>query len=345
MKFMNSRAALLKYPGNPLELGEIQLREPRGPEVLLRVKGAGVCRTDLRIVKGEEARPNIKLPMALGHENAGIIEAVGENVVGLNVGDAVAVYATWGCMRCRYCREGKYSLCKEQEIPGQTTHGGYSQFMLVPSFTWLVKLGGLDPVSAAPLADAGTTSMGAVRKVSNRLGPNSTVVVYGAGGVALYLIQVIKALHSNVKVIAVSRSEERRMAASRRGADLAIHPKDLVESVRALSSEDAQVAFDVVGDEKSTALLSQVLSSDGEIVLVGLEGKSLSLPTFETVVWEHKVLGSNYGTLNDLEDVITLAREGKVSLNVRTYPLEEVNEALSALDRGEVVDTRLVVVP
>ncbi|BBD72926.1 alcohol dehydrogenase [Sulfodiicoccus acidiphilus] len=313
--------------------------------MLIRVKGAGVCRTDLRIFKGLEARPNIKLPMALGHENAGVVEEVGDEVVGLKKGDRVVVYATWGDGTCRYCREGKFSLCKNQEIPGQTTNGGYSEYLLVPSFKWLIKLETLDPVSASPLADAGTTSMGAVRKAASRFRPGSLVVVYGAGGVALYTIQILKALFSSIYVMAVSRSQARREAALRRGADVAVRPEELRSTVNSLSKGGIDVAFDVVGDEYSAQLLSSSLSSAGLLILVGLEGRTMVLPVFDTVVWEHQVIGSNYGTLNDLSDVVKLAEKGKLSINVRTYSLDEANDALVTLESGEVADTRLVITP
>ncbi|MEM3350902.1 MAG: NAD(P)-dependent alcohol dehydrogenase, partial [Saccharolobus sp.] len=311
---MKSKAALLREFSKPLSIENVEIEEPKGEEVLIKIQGAGICRTDLRIWKGLEARPTFKLPIILGHENSGKIVKMGELVKGFREGDNVVVYATWGDLTCRYCKEGKYSLCKNQTIPGQTTNGGFSEYMLVRSYRWLVKLNTLNTVEAAPLADAGTTSMGAIRQALPFINKFSDpiVVINGIGGLATYTIQILKAILNNLTIIAISRKKEHREIALKLGADYAIELKDAEELISKISDLGASVVIDLVGNEESTYRLSKLLSQEGALILVGIEGKRVSLDTFDTVVWNKKLLGSNYGTLNDLQDVVSLAEKGKI---------------------------------
>ncbi|BCU71544.1 NAD(P)-dependent alcohol dehydrogenase [Stygiolobus caldivivus] len=344
---MKSRAALLREIRKPLSIENIEVKEPKGEEVLVRVEGAGLCRTDLRIWKGLEARPSFRLPIVLGHENAGRVVQIGDKVNGIRVGDRVVVYATWGDLSCRYCREGKFSLCKNQVIPGQTTNGGFSEYLLVPSYRWLVKTSELNPLDAAPLADAGTTSMGAVRKALPFVYkfPLPIIIVNGIGGLAVYVIQILKALVNNAIIVGISRSERHRDLAVKLGADYAVTPNEAEKIVNKLSEGlGASVAIDLVGTEESTHRLGKMLAQEGGIIEVGLEGKNISLDTFDLVVWNKQLLGSNYGTLNDLEDVTRLAEMGKIKSVIVKRKLDEINEALKDLEAGNV-EGREVIVP
>ncbi|MEM0034493.1 MAG: NAD(P)-dependent alcohol dehydrogenase [Saccharolobus sp.] len=343
---MKSKAALLREFSKPLSIENVEIEEPKGEEVLIKIQGAGICRTDLRIWKGLEARPTFKLPIILGHENSGKIVKMGELVKGFREGDNVVVYATWGDLTCRYCKEGKYSLCKNQTIPGQTTNGGFSEYMLVRSYRWLVKLNTLNTVEAAPLADAGTTSMGAIRQALPFINKFSDpiVVINGIGGLATYTIQILKAMLNNLTIIAISRKKEHREIALKLGADYAIELKDAEELISKISDLGASVVIDLVGNEESTYRLSKLLSQEGALILVGIEGKRVSLDTFDTVVWNKKLLGSNYGTLNDLQDVVSLAEKGKIKSLISKESLDNINEAFKRLDEGNI-EGRIVITP
>lgn len=147
---MKSRRMVLGRFSSPLSLESWEVPEPKGEEVIVRVRGAGVCRTDLRIWKGTEAKPGFHLPLVLGHEIAGTVEDFGEAVTGLKKGEGVLVYSAWTDGTCRFCRRGLYNICPHQVIPGQTTDGGFAEHVVVPSHRWLVKLGDVSPVDAAP---------------------------------------------------------------------------------------------------------------------------------------------------------------------------------------------------
>ncbi|WP_218261574.1 NAD(P)-dependent alcohol dehydrogenase [Saccharolobus shibatae] len=343
---VKSKAALLKKFSEPLSIEDVEIPEPKGEEVLIRIGGAGVCRTDLRVWKGVEAKQGFRLPIILGHENAGTVVEVGE-LAKVKKGDNVVVYATWGDMTCRYCREGKFNICKNQVIPGQTTNGGFSEYMLVKSYRWLVKLNSLSPVEAAPLADAGTTSMGAVRQALPFINKfaEPVVIVNGIGGLAVYTIQILRALMKSVIIVGISRSKKHRDLALELGADYSVEMKDAESLINKLTdSLGASVAIDLVGTEETTYNLGKLLAQEGVIILVGMEGKRVSLEAFDTAVWNKKLLGSNYGSLNDLEDVVRLSESGKIKPYIVKLPLDEINKAFKDLDEGRV-EGRQVITP
>ncbi|AOL17410.1 alcohol dehydrogenase [Sulfolobus sp. A20] len=332
---MKSRAMILKEFGKPLEMGEIEVPEAKKQSVVIRVNGAGVCRTDLRLWKGTEPRPGFKLPFVLGHENAGTVVEVGEDVKGLKRGDKVIVYAVWGDLTCKYCRQGKYMLCRNQAIPGQSYYyGGFSEYLYIPNFMFLYKIN-VDPILAAPLADAGLTSYSAVKKALKYAKADSSIILYGFGGLGIYALQIIKALAPYLKVYVVTRSKEKLNLIEELGG-IGMRPEEL-------NVKDVSVAIDFVGNEESTMRIAKTLESNGVIIEVGMEGDKLSIPTFESVVWEYKLVGSNYGTFNELGELMSLVERNLIKPFVIKRSLEELNEALRDLESGKVLGRQVVI--
>jgi len=341
-----ARALVLREFGAPLRLESIEVEEPRGEGVLIRVAGAGMCKTDVRLWRGEEPREGFKLPFVLGHENAGVVEAVGDRVEGFREGDRVLVYAIWSDLRCRHCRVGKYMQCRRQAIPGQAYYyGGYAEYMYVPSYRFLVKIGDLDPGEAAPLADAGLTSYSAVKKGLQYLYPGSLAIVYGVGGLASYAIQYLRHMAPYSKILAVSRSDEKLSWALRLGAHEAVKPADMARAVRSMSEEGASLLLDFVGNEESAEAV-KLLEPGGAVILVGMEGKRYPVPVFESTVWQYSVIGSNYGTLNEMEEMVRIVRERGIRSSIERIGLDEaeVNDALKRLAEGRVLG-RFVITP
>ncbi len=333
--------------GQPLKPLVIDVKKPQGEEVVIKVGGAGMCRTDLRLIEGKEPRPGFSLPFVLGHENAGYVYSVGERVPSdFKANDRVLVYAVWGDLLCRYCWEGKYMLCPNQRIPGQSYYfGGYAEFMLVPSFRFLYKLDGLDPVDAAPLADAGVTSYSAVKKAIPFLRPDSVVIAYGVGGLASYGIQFLRILFPTSRIVAVSRKKEKLDWAVELGAKKAVLPEKLKEIVNQESKGlGASAAIDFVGREESTMNIARSLENGGAIIEVGMEGDKLSLPTFETTVWQYQLIGSNYATFNELAETVDLVKSGAIKSHKKKISLADANDALEGLKTGTVMG-RYVLVP
>ncbi|HEX7196389.1 MAG TPA: alcohol dehydrogenase catalytic domain-containing protein, partial [Candidatus Limnocylindria bacterium] len=179
------RAVRLHAVGEPLRAEDVALPEPTGTEIRIRVAGCGVCHTDLHVVDGIQTR--VELPVTLGHEVAGWVDAMGGGVEDAPpVGQAVVVHGAWGCGTCRECTGGAEQRCERSVAPGFQADGGYAEAILVPHPRHLVPLAGLDPVHAAPLADAGITPYRAVRRAEPWLLPGARVLVIGAGGLGQF---------------------------------------------------------------------------------------------------------------------------------------------------------------
>ena len=201
--------------------------EPGPGEVLVKVGGAGACHSDLHLLEAPAGSRSITLPFTLGHENAGWVETMGPGATGFAPGDPVIVYGPWGCGLCMNCRQGMENYCQTPGKPSPGglggTDGGMAEYLLVPATRYLIPLGDLDPREAAPLTDAGLTSYHAVKRSVHLLGPGSTAVVIGAGGLGQMAIQVLKALASATTVVAVDTSEDKLKIAKTMGADEVLH--------------------------------------------------------------------------------------------------------------------------
>lgn len=343
---MRVKALVLEEFNKPLRLRTIDIKEPGDDEsVLIRVIGAGMCRTDLRLWAGTEPREGFKLPFVLGHENAGVVEAVGNRVKGFKPGDRVLVYAIWADPNCRYCRVDKCMQCRGQSIPGQSNYyGGYAEYLYVPDYRYLVKID-IDPAEAAPLADAGLTSYSAVKKAIPYLRPGSVAIAYGVGGLASYAIQYLRKMTPYVTIVAVSRSDEKLKWAEELGAHYAVHPSELSRLIKDLSADGASVMLDFVGNEESAKAIP-LLEPGGAVILVGMEGKDYPIPVFDTTVWQYVVIGSNYGSLSEMEEMVRFVKDNGIKSYIEKIPLTEeaVNEALIRLKEGKVLG-RFVITP
>lgn len=309
------RAAVLQEFGSPLVLEERPDPEPRGDEVLVRVRGAGVCRSDLHIVDG--LFPELPLPLVLGHEIAGEAPGIGE----------VLVYSAWGCGDCGFCRRREEQLCLRSVEAGWLRDGGYADVVLVPSRRYLFPLDGLDPVHAAPLADAGVTPYRAVRRVRDALRAGDTAVVIGAGGLGQFAIQYLRLL-TDARVVAVDPAETKRGRALELGAEDAVPPGGLDLSAR--------VVLDFVGSDATLELAGRTVERAGVVVQIGEGGGTLPF-SFASVPYEATVTTSAWGSLEDLAAVLDLARRGEIEWHVETLRLEDANVALDRLRRGEVL--------
>lgn len=311
--------------------------------MLIRVAGAGVCHSDLHIRSGEfPLPPGFEMPLTLGHENAGYVEAVGPDVQRVKRGDAVAVWGGRGCGSCRICRQGDEQCCN---IALWVAAGGYAEFMHVPSERFLVKLDGLDPIAAAPLADAGLTPYRAIKKSLPYLYPGAAVAVLGIGGLGHMAMQILRALTPSTRVIAVDVSEDRLEAATQLGASDVVDARGdaAAEIVRLTGGEGAQAVIDLVGSDASLRTAAAATGRKGIIVLVGLAGGTLPY-SFLGMRSECTVTSSYWGSYDEFEEVLALARGGSIRATVRRYSLDQVNEALDSLARGQV-QGRAVVTP
>jgi propanol-preferring alcohol dehydrogenase len=325
-----------------------------GEAVLVKVGAAGLCHSDLHLMNGEwkDAIP-LALPHIPGHENAGWIEEIGDKVPkGLfSKGELVAVFGGWGCGICTFCKRGDEQLCIVGHWPGIFDPGGYSEYMVVPSYRFLVKVpkkGRLTPEELAPLTDASLTPYRAVKKVRHMLGPGTSIAVVGMGGLGSYGIQYARLLAPNSTVIAIDRNDKKLSLAENFGADYTVNSKttkDIREEVQQLTEgRGVDVVLDTVGAENTIGDSVRILAKGGALVVVGLFGAQLKIPLLPAIVNEYQAIASLWGNYNELKEVIELASQRKIKHAYQSFPLKEINQAVDLLRHGQIMG-RAVIVP
>ena len=265
--------------GEPLRIEDVPEPVPQGTEVRIRVAGCGVCHTDLHIARTDRLR--VTRPLTLGHEIAGWLDAAGpgggrtDAPRAVGIGDPVLVYGGWGCGACRECASGEEQRCELSEAPGFQRDGGYAEQVLVPTARYLVPLRDLDPVEAAPLADAGVTPYRAVLRATPWLTAGTRVLLIGFGGLGQFAIQFLRRLPD--LTIAVRELDPDKLAlAAELGADLGLLAGD--ESLVALGlAGHADVVFDFVGTDETLEYAARNVEPGGLISLVGEAGGHLAL--------------------------------------------------------------------
>jgi NAD+-dependent secondary alcohol dehydrogenase Adh1 len=328
---------LQKYEQPPV-VEQVPDPEVTGPlDVIVRIGGAGLCRTDLHLVEGQWAElTGTPLPFTLGHENAGWVHEVGAGVTHVAPGDTVILHPQATCGLCRGCRAGEDMHCVNSSFPGLNIDGGMAEFLKTGARA-VVKIDpALQPADVAALADAGLTAYHAVKKAAPLLYPGTTAVVIGAGGLGHIGIQSLKAL-TPANIIVVDRSQAALELARSFGADHIVQATgDQVERVKEFTDgQGAEVVIDFVGERGAEADAWQMTRRAGSHFVIGYGGM-VQVPTIDIISTERNVIGNLVGTYNDLAELMTLAAQGKVKLHTRTYPLDAVNDAMEDLDSGRL---------
>jgi NAD+-dependent secondary alcohol dehydrogenase Adh1 len=324
--------------GEQLRLTEVAQPTVTGPyDVIVRIGGAGVCRTDLHILEGQWAeKSGVTLPYTIGHENAGWVHAVGNAVTNVVEGDKVIVHPLVTCGLCRACRAGDDVHCAASQFPGIDTDGGYAEY-LKTSARSVVKLDdSLEPADVAALADAGLTAYHAAAKAARRLRPGDRCVVIGAGGLGHIGIQVLKALTA-AELIVVDRNPEAVKLAESIGADHGV-PADggQVAAVRELTDgQGAETVIDFVGEGGATADGIAMLRRAGDYHVVGY-GENIDVPTIDVISTEINFIGNLVGSYTDLCELMVLAAQDRVRLHTARYPLDNFQQAIDDLDAGRI---------
>ena len=332
--------------GQPPRVDDVTDPEASGPDdVVVRIGGAGLCRTDLHIIDGwfADAIP-ADLPLVLGHENAGWVHAVGPAVEHLAVGDPVICHPNLTCGACRPCRVGDDMRCASgPSLPGLMCAGGMAELFKTRARAVVKLPPGAAPAEVAALADAGLTAYHAVRKALRELGAGSFAVAVGAGGLGHNGIQCLKAM-TPASVIATDTSEEALKLAVTWGADHEVRADgQQAQRVRDLTGPGADAVFDFVGEDSTISDSVAMLRPGGTYYLVGYGG-TVTLPTLQMVLGEITVAANLIGTYADLADLVTLADQGKVVLHSSRYPLEAANDAIDDLRHGRIRG-RAVLIP
>jgi propanol-preferring alcohol dehydrogenase len=324
--------------GAPLERTELPEPELTPGHALLEVLSCGVCFTDVKTTRGRQPYSDrLKLPHVPGHEICARVVSSDPPV--LDPGTVVVVYHLWPCRRCARCRAGTEQLClNPRGWTGFTTDGGFRQRMVAPLDRLAVVPPEIDPIHAAPLTCALGTSYRAVVN-RGRVQPGSRVAVIGLGGVGVHALQIANAI--GARAVGIDISERALEVAARLGieaydaADPELDPK-LMSST---GGEGLDVVLDTVGSVETLQRAFGLTRSAGRIVAVGYSLDSrVDLPTARFVLEEVELVGSRYVAMDELERVIRMVADGRVEVIVdRVLPLERANEALEALEAGEVV--------
>jgi NAD+-dependent secondary alcohol dehydrogenase Adh1 len=318
----------------------------KGPlDVIVKVGGAGVCRTDLHIIDGQwDAAMSPTLPYTIGHENAGWVAEVGSAVTNVEPGDTVILHPTPTCGLCRACRAGRDMQCSNSSFPGLESDGGMAEYLLTSARACVKLDPSTQPKDVAALADAGITAYHAVRKAIPLLYPGTSCVVIGAGGLGHIGIQCLAALTAT-KIIVVDRNPDALKLAEQLGAThTVIADGGQIDGVKDLTGgAGADVVLDFVAEEGAEMDGFAMTAPAGSYYVIGYGG-TLHIPTLDIISTERNVIGNIVGTYNELAELMVLAQDGKVTLHTRTYPLSAAVEAITDLDAGRVRG-RAILVP
>jgi propanol-preferring alcohol dehydrogenase len=341
------KAVRLVEIGKPLKMFEIPAPVAGRGEVLVRVKAAGICHSDVHYRAGKSAVG--PLPQTLGHEVAGVVAQVGPGVEGLQPGDRVCLHYLLTCGECHYCRSDREQFCPRGHMIGKHTDGGYAEYIAVPARN-AVPLPPEVPFEQGAVAMcSSSTSFHALLK--SRLQAGETVAVYGAGGLGMSAIQLARVMGA-LQVYAVDISAEKLALAERFGAvPVDASQGDPVAQIRDLSGgRGVDVALEVIGLRQTMEQAVQSLAIQGRAVLAGIADRPFAIDSYSDLLGrEAEVIGSSDHLLWELRILVEFLRQGRLDLShvvTRTVPLEAepINEVMDALERfgGQV---RTVIVP
>lgn len=343
--------------GAPLAEASAELPTPQGTEVLLRMRAAGVCHTDLHLWHGgydlghgrmmSLQERGVRLPLTMGHENVGEVVAWGPDVQGFQSGDMRLVYPWLGCGHCDECQVGRENYCLQPDTIGINRPGGYANYLLVPHPRCLIPLQGLDPVAAAPLACSGLTCFSALKKFNPDGLKKRSLVIFGAGGLGLMSLHLYKALGGRHAIV-VEPDAGRRAAALEAGAVAAVNPNDSdarAQILAAATDHHVLQALDFVGAEQTATMAFDLLSKGGHLITVGLFGGAADWPLPLLAIKALKIEGSYVGSLPELKELVDLVATHQLELiPTQQRSLEGVQQALSDLEQGAVIG-RIIVTP
>jgi alcohol dehydrogenase, propanol-preferring len=348
------RAARITQVNEPLQIQELKTSKPTGSQVLIKVQSSGVCHSDIHLWEGGYQGPEgtflkttdrgVKYPLTPGHEIAGVIDSLGEQAEGFSKNEKVLVYPWIGEGLCPACRVGEENLCDKPRSLGIYTDGGYSDYVLVPSYKYLVKIGEeLDTDSSAPLSCSALTAYGAVKNAN--LKPDDNVVVVGAGGLGLMAIQLAKAITGS-RIIAMDLDDEKLKAAKENGAANTINSKkeDPVKAIMELTGNmGADAVIDFVNASKTVETDMQLLRRRAKLVLVGLFGGELKLNLVSMPTKAYKLIGSYTGSITDLVQLVSLAKRGVIRPIISNrFKLNQATEALTMLKNGKILGRGII---
>ncbi|HEU04980.1 MAG TPA: zinc-binding alcohol dehydrogenase [Nitrosopumilus sp.] len=355
------KAARIVEPNKPLEISELETPKPSGNEVIVKVKAAGVCHSDLHLWEGgydlgdgtflKVTDRGVKYPVTPGHEIVGTVAEVGNDVKDVSVGDVVLVYPWIGEGECPACKAGNENLCDAPKSIGLFQDGGYAENVKVPHYKYLAKISGLDLDAATSLACSGLTAYNAVKK-ANVNSPEYLVII-GAGGLGLIAIQLAKAI-TKAKIICVDMDDKKFETAKKMGADFVVNTNVIgsvstgtggpVEKIISIcNGKGADSVIDFVNAPQTVKTALAVLRKRGNLVLVGLFGGSINISLVTIPLKSLTIQGAYTGNYNDMVELIDLAKKGVIKPVIsKRYSIDEANEALENLKARKIIGRAVI---
>lgn len=333
--------------GKPLKAQERPMPVPKGTEVLVRVRRAGVCHSDVHISEGyfdlgEEGvlrmeDRGIGLPKALGHEIAGDIVALGPDAEGVSVGQTMLVFPWIGCRECEACLDDRENDCVGSRFMGLVQDGGYATHCLVEHPKFLMDVGDMDLDTVTPHACSGLTVYNGLKKLGP-IGNSEWLAVMGAGGLGLNAISIAKALGIE-NVVAIDNVAAKLETAKEMGADKVLDSSEegAVEKLQKMTGDMLLGVLDTVGVPSTSYIAVRALRKTGRYVVLGLHGGDLKMPLPWLPTKALTIAGCHVGCSRDLKELLDLVRTGKVKeLPVESRPLSAVEQSLDDLRNGKV---------
>ena len=316
------RAMVLKQPGMPLEMQELPIPKPAKGQVLLKVSACGICRTDLHVLDGELTQPS--LPLVPGHQIVGTVEAIGDNIDNLELGQRLGVPWLGGsCGHCWYCDHQRENLCDDARYTGYQINGGFAEYTVADSAYCFALPENYDDLQAAPLLCAGLIGYRAYRQLADC----EHIGLYGFGAAAHILAQV--AAHRGQHIYAFTREGDRAaqqfaldLGACWAGASGELPPREL----------DGAILFAPAGELVPQAL--RAIRKGGRVVCAGIHMSDIPAFPYEILWGEREICSVANLTRRDGEEFLPLAASIPVATTVHTYALEQANEALDDLRNG-----------
>jgi NDMA-dependent alcohol dehydrogenase len=359
---MQMQAALLAEPNSKFFIDTVELDPPKKGEVLIKMVAAGICHSDWHVASGTTQHA---MPVIAGHEGSGIVEAIGEGVNRVKVGDHVTLSWTPDCGECFYCLRNQPNLCETFTEPiwagvqldgtsrvswkGETVYifsglGTFAEYTIVPEQSCVPIDKSLPLETAALVGCAVATGVGAVMYTA-QVKPGDNVVVYGAGGIGLNIIQGA-ALAGAGTIIAVDTTPEKAQLAKQFGATYVLMAgDDTLEGIRKLTGgRGAEHVFEAVGIPKIQEDALEAVRPGGMLTLVGLSpmGTGTNLPGAVITRTEKTIKGSYYGSVSPRRDFplfLQMYQQGRLMLDElvsQRYSLEQINEAYADMLTGKV---------
>jgi alcohol dehydrogenase, propanol-preferring len=342
------KAARIVKVNEPLQVQELETPKPKGSQIIIKVQSSGVCHSDVHVWEGyyegiggqplKTTDRGVKYPLTPGHEIAGIVDSLGEQVEGFSKNEKVLVYPWIGEGMCPACKIGEENLCDKPRSLGIYTDGGYAEYVLVPNYKYLVKIGDdMNTDTSAPLSCAALTAYGAVKNAN--LKPDDNVVIVGTGGLGLMAIQLAKAV-TGANIIALDLDDQKLEVAKKNGADNIINSKkeDAVKATMELTDKiGADAIIDFVNASKTVETDMQLLRRRAKLVLVGLFGGELKLSLVSMPTRAYKIIGSYTGSISEMIELVSLAKRGVIKPVIsERFKVDQATEALSRLKDGKI---------